>query len=201
MATITIPVSQTSAAGFFNTRSTGDMQGYVDDASYLNGKLRQGNCADISIYGGLPVTLKINAANNDQGLLVNQFDNATYTRVDGVSVFNGMTHAITASQATVQTAFTGQSVNYYEVGSTAPIPMAISSTLYAKFAANTIPIIGPFYWDPVNKVVTDVAAGGGQLSTFKFMRLSDLANTLVIDKTGKLINTSLGGVFCAVFAI
>lgn len=166
------PALTTSPQNSFLLQTQGYAQGSYFDDPTTRGWLKSGQLASTvaqPVWGGLPITAKVNAVNSNQ--LGNQLDLATsIITITGWVVTNQANNMIVVPGNNVQIAVANQTVNYFDGatysvaagnfvggGSNARIAVACNPTLVSALASNSVD--QNVSWDFVNNYLTAYSTG------------------------------------------
>jgi hypothetical protein len=141
MSGITInPMAVTNGAGMFNIESIGYVQGDYQANYEARAHLQAGQVSTVEtlpMWGGIPVQLYLPAKNNQSlgGFVARA---TTVAQVLGFTTFSQLTGAIQSAQSPVPLAATGQTMNYFELGSGVLLAVACDPSLAAALEGGLI---------------------------------------------------------------
>lgn len=182
MTTINInPMATTTAAGLFNTSSTGFVQGDAQDDPATKFALVGGQyqaAATAPLWGGLPIQELIPTA--AQSTFGNQIALSTsLATISGFAVNNQAYQGITTPQSPSPLILPGMSVNYYRLKSGARIPLPILASLTSLDGGQTNQQVS---WDwTLNQITT---YDGTNALPLTILEISATGNLLVSYNSG-----------------
>ena len=190
------PVQTTNAAGSFSVQSDGFVQGIAMDDPAIRNELAGGVLAaaeTLPMWGGVGIYEFIPAAGNN-GVLGRTVGRATSIAstyaLAGFSVFNQAHGMISTPQSPVPLAGSGQSINFYRLGSGARIAVACDPGLVSLDGANTNQQVS---WDFNNQLLQAYDASTATFALTSFID-SYAANLHTISIVMAVAATNVQGV-------
>lgn len=198
MATISFnPQITTNAAGLFGVQSDGFVAGVAMDDPAVRFALAGGILAaaeTLPMFGGIAISENIpTAANSISGVGPTIARATALANITGFSVFNQAYNGVITNSSNVPTVGSGQTVNFFRLGSGARIALAIDPALVTLDGGLTTQNVS---WDYVNQKI--ITYDGTNKLPVRVLQVQTTGSKVPVYNSGTgQTNFAITGVACA----